>query len=253
MKKLILPDRAIAWITVPRRRLLASTLRSVVTVSLGLIVLAVGISKLTQQPPGYIGQSLLVFIGLLLALLPFLHHHLPLERFGEANGVTLLRAGLAALMAGWLGQGSLADEISWLIVFLATLAILLDGVDGWLARRSGMASAFGARFDMEIDAFSILVMAALVYQSGKAGAWVILSGALRYIFVVVGHILPYLRQPLPPRKRRQTICVIQTVALVICLVPWVTPPWSILWASLALGLLSVSFAIDIVWLMRSSR
>ena len=144
----------------------------------------------------------------------------------------------------------LINEINWLIVFLATLAILLDGVDGWLARRSGLASAFGARFDMEIDAFSILVMAALVYQSGKVGAWVILSGALRYVFVIFGHVLPYLRQPLPPRKRRQTICVIQTIVLIICLVPSVMPPWSILLASLALGLLSVSFVIDIVWLRR---
>lgn len=141
-----------------------------------MVVLAAGIAALGRQPVGYIGQCLLVLIGLLLALLSFLPQHLPLERFGEANAVTLVRAGLAALMAGWLGRGALSMEISWLIVVLAVLALLLDGVDGWLARRHALASTFGARFDMEIDAFSILIMAILVYQSGKAGAWVILSG-----------------------------------------------------------------------------
>ena len=34
------------------------------------------------------------------------------------------------------------------------VALSLDGVDGWLARREGLVSAFGARFDMEVDALS---------------------------------------------------------------------------------------------------
>lgn len=214
------------------------------------MVLAAGVAALNRQPLGYIAQCLLVFIGLLSALLPFLPQHLPLERFGEANAVTLVRAGIAAVMAGWVGRGVLLTETSWLIAILAVVALLLDGVDGWLARRHGLASTFGARFDMEIDAFSILVMAVLVYQSGKAGIWVILSGALRYGFVALGHIFPCLQQPLPPRKRRQTLCVVQTIALIVCLTPLVVPPWSIMLASSALGLLSVSFAIDIAWLIR---
>ena len=44
----------------------------------------------------------------------------------------------------------------------------LDGVDGWLARRRGMSSAFGARFDMEIDALLVQVLAILVWRYGKA-------------------------------------------------------------------------------------
>jgi phosphatidylglycerophosphate synthase len=40
--------------------------------------------------------------------------------------------------------------------------LALDGLDGWLARRFGLASAYGARFDMEVDGFLILVLALLV-------------------------------------------------------------------------------------------
>ena len=39
-----------------------------------------------------------------------------------------------------------------------------------------MASAFGARFDMETDALLLLVLAALAWQFDKAGAWVLASG-----------------------------------------------------------------------------
>ena len=248
----ILPSPAIASTTSPLRRLLANSLLYVVPVSLLVVVSAAGVGELARQSIGYIGQCLLALIGLLLALLPFLPQHLPLERFGAANAVTLVRAGITALMVGWLGRGTLSTEVSWLIVVLATLAVLLDGVDGWLARRYGLASAFGARFDMEIDAFSILVMAALVYQSDKAGAWVILSGALRYGFVALGPIFPCLRRPLPPNKRRQTICVIQIIALIICLAPLVAPPWSVVLAGLALSLLSMSFAVDVAWLVGHS-
>ena len=63
---------------------------------------------------------------------------------------------------------------------------LLDGVDGWLARRHRIASAFGARFDMEIDALLILALSVLAWRHEKAGAWVVASGLLRYAFVAAG-------------------------------------------------------------------
>ena len=69
---------------------------------------------------------------------------------------------------------------SWLV---ATLTALLDAVDGALARRSGLASDFGARFDMETDAAFTLVLCALVLQAGQAGPWVLAAGLMRYAFV----------------------------------------------------------------------
>ena len=49
--------------------------------------------------------------------------------------------------------------------------------------RSNEASSFGARFDMETDALLILVLAALVWQHGKAGPWILAAGLMRYAFV----------------------------------------------------------------------
>jgi phosphatidylglycerophosphate synthase len=130
------------------------------------------------------------------------------------------------------------------------LATALDGVDGWLARRHGIASDFGARFDMEIDALLILALAILVSQFEKAGAWVIASGLLRYLFVGAGSYWPWLRAPLPPSRRRQAICVLQIIALTLALVPAIQPPLSTMLAAAALASLAASFLMDILWLWR---
>jgi phosphatidylglycerophosphate synthase len=233
------------------RALIFSALRNVV---LALLLLAGSAWTLTQVfplPARVIAQSLITFSGLLLALSPCLSWHQPFTHFGAANTVTLLRAGVAALFAGLLGSTALLlPDLAWLLAALATVALILDGLDGWLARRSGMQSPFGARFDMEVDAFFTLVLAALVWQSDKAGVWVCLSGALRYGFVALGWQWSWLSRPLPPRRRRQTVCVIQIAVLVLCLTPPLTPPFSTFLAAGALGLLALSFAMDIAWLRR---
>ena len=83
------------------------------------------------------------------------------------------------------------------------IALSLDAVDGWLARRLGLASRFGARFDLEIDALLILILAVLVWQTGRVGAWLLAIGAMRYAFAALGMILPMLRRPLRPSRRRK--------------------------------------------------
>jgi phosphatidylglycerophosphate synthase len=236
--------------TFPARALRRRALWSGSTAVLALAGAAQLIAGIFQLPAGYPVQCLALFAGLLLALLPFLSRHQPLQRFGAANAVTLVRAAIAALAAGLIGQAPLSPGLAWFIATLAGIALLLDGVDGWLARRHQMQSEFGARFDMEVDACFILILALLIYQMDKAGGWVLLSGGLRYGFVALGYLFPWLHQPLPPRKRRQTVCVLQTAALALCLIPPLTPPWTTLLAAGGLALLATSFAMDMIWLAR---
>ncbi len=232
------------------RTLLFSVLLNIVSTLLLLAGSVWLLARIFQLPASVIAQSLAVFVGLLLALSPFLPQHQPFTRFGIANTITLLRLGIAALFAGLLGPTEPMPNLAWLLAALAAVALLLDGVDGWLARRSGTQSAFGARFDMEVDAFFILILAALAWQFDKAGVWVLLSGALRYGFVGLSCWLPWLNQPLPHCRRRQTVCVIQTAVLALCLTPPLIPPVSTLLAAGALGLLAWSFTVDSLWLWR---
>jgi len=138
-------------------------------------------------------------------------------------------------------------------VVAATLTALLDAADGPLARRSGQSSEFGARFDMETDAAFTLVLCALVLQAGQAGPWVLAAGLMRYAFVVAARLLPWLAGALPPSRRRQTVCVVQITTLIVCLGPIVPPSVAAALAAASVGLLAVSFAIDIRTLARARR
>jgi phosphatidylglycerophosphate synthase len=178
-------------------------------------------------------------------------HH-PYPRFGPANVVTTMRAVLAALAAGVVGHTA-SPTVLWAVVGLTALMTVLDGVDGWLARSTRMASAFGARFDMETDAAFVLVLSMLVWQHGKAGIWVLCCGLMRYAFVAAGWILPWLAAPLRATRRGRTVAIGQLVGLSAALAPLVPWPASAAVAGVTLAALAWSFAVDIGWLWRQSR
>jgi phosphatidylglycerophosphate synthase len=172
--------------------------------------------------------------------------------FGIANCVTAVRAVLVVLAATAIAL-SPAPSVSWFVVGTAAASTVLDGIDGWAARRLGESSTFGARFDMEVDALLIMVLSLLAWRWGKAGAWVIASGLLRYLFVVAGWIWPWMERALLPSRRRQTVCVIQIIALIAVVSPVVTPPLSTAIAAAALAVLALSFAVDTLWLYRAKQ
>jgi phosphatidylglycerophosphate synthase len=178
-----------------------------------------------------------------------MRRHLPTPTLGAANRVTLLRVGSLALLVACVGEPAAA----WAVFTIAAIALALDGVDGWLARRDGSATAFGARFDMETDAASLIALTVLVWQFGKAGAWILLAAALRYAFVAAAHYVARLRRPLAPSFRRKSVFVVQAIALVLCLAPPIVPPLSTALALTGLLLLVLSFAIDVLALLGGGR
>ncbi|MEE4379387.1 MAG: CDP-alcohol phosphatidyltransferase family protein [Candidatus Competibacteraceae bacterium] len=192
--------------------------------------------------------------SIIVSLLAFsLLRYDPPTRFGPANRVTLIRASLVALLVGFVVDVPFSAKGIWLTVLIAVSVVLLDGVDGWLARRSNTVSDFGARFDMETDALLIAVLALLVWRLDKTGVWILLAGTLRYLFVAAGYFLPWLSGNLPYSRRRQSVCVLQTLALIGCLVPLISAQWATAIALTSVILLTGSFAIDTLWLARHSH
>jgi len=188
--------------------------------------------------------------GWLLAWLAVKHEAAP--TFGAANAVTLARGVLALDLLALLGSPPSA-VLAWSIVALALLALVLDGVDGKVARHRGETSAFGARFDMETDALLVLALALLVCAAHQAGAFVLLSGALRYLFIAAGLAVPALAAPLPPSQRRKAVCVAQSACLVAALVPAVPPSLAQVLCAGGLALLAYSFAVDAVRALSGRR
>jgi phosphatidylglycerophosphate synthase len=180
----------------------------------------------------------------------------PHARLGFANIITLIRAMLICALAAPLAHWGLLEadpQRAWVVVAIASVALCLDGIDGYLARRQNVVSRFGAGFDVEIDSILALSLAILLFQNEKAGLWVLGLGVIRYLFVFAGYLLPWLRADLPPRFSRKLVCVIQIATLVLLVSPLVAPPSSVVIAALATAMLVWSFAVDVVWLAHNRR
>ncbi len=170
-------------------------------------------------------------------------------RFGAANALTYARATFVCLLAG-IACGRVPDAQGlWILVSTGTVALALDGVDGLLARRQGLVSRFGARFDMETDSAFMLAFSILAARFGEAGPWVVALGLPRYLFVVAGWRYPYLAAALPHSERRRIVCVVQGVALLAALAP---VDGAALVAAAGLAALLWSFAVDCLWLWRNA-
>jgi hypothetical protein len=169
------------------------------------------------------------------------------DALGPADVVTLIRATFACGVAALVADSFLHQPAVTTVLALTVAALLLDGVDGWVARRT-RTSTFGARFDGEVDAFLILVLS--VYVARSVGGWVLVIGALRYAFGVAGWGLPWLRRRLPPRYWRKVVAATQGIVLTFAAAD-VLPRWLTYVALVvALALLVESFGRDVWWLWR---
>ncbi len=178
------------------------------------------------------------------------------KAFGLANVLTLTRLVITCALTAFAIQfcitAAAADRVMWMLSVLAAGALVIDGLDGLAARRLGLESSFGARFDMEVDALLILVLSVLACATGKAGVWVIAGGLLRYVYLIAAYGFPALARPLAPAWRRKAIAVIQGATLTALLAPAIQPPLSAALALIALALLIYSFGADIVAQVRGS-
>ena len=194
---------------------------------------------------------LVLGVVVVLTLVVFRAHH-PFATFGLANQVTLIRAAIVALIAGLIGERH-GETTALFAAGTSALVTALDGVDGWLARRTGGVSAFGGRFDMEVDALLILSLSVLAWQYDKAGPWIVVAGLLRYLFVAAGLVLAWMQAAAPAEPAQQTVCVIQVIGFAAIVLPVLTRPASAWIAAFLLCALSGSFLIDVMWLWRASR
>jgi len=171
------------------------------------------------------------------------------RHFGWANTVTAARSSLVGVVTALVATSFTGPVPVPLLVGLAIPALALDAVDGWVARRTHTVSELGARFDMEVDAYLLLVLGAYVAQD--LGWWVLLIGALRYLFIAAGWVLPWMRAALPPRYWRKVVTACAGIALVAA-ASGLFPEWASWTVALAaLGLLLESFGRDVVWLVRA--
>jgi phosphatidylglycerophosphate synthase len=170
------------------------------------------------------------------------------DRLGVASSVTLVRATLAIGVAALAADSPAGDAPVAVLVALAAVALALDLVDGWLARRTGTASALGARLDGEVDAFLILGLS--VFVAPELGPWVLLIGAARYLFLAGERLVPWMRAPIPPRRGRRLVTAAQGIVLTVAAAGVLPRGVAQALVALALAALAASFAECVSWLWR---
>ncbi len=191
----------------PAAPLRASAVATVVAGFAGAIAIAELARGVLPVGGIYAVKAGAIFSIVMIVALGFLPRHHPFARFGPANQITTMRAMLVALVAALIGEPRFPNVAT--SAAAATVVVsALDGVDGWLARRHQIASSFGARFDMEIDALLILVLAILVTEFEKAGAVGDCLGAValhlrRRRQVLAAAARATVREPPPPGRLRR--------------------------------------------------
>ncbi len=176
-----------------------------------------------------------------------LQRNYPHAHLGACNAITLARLALTMTLVGPLVAGL---GPSWVVFSVALVALALDGIDGWFARRHGNASAFGARFDMEVDSALALVLAVSASTTGIVGPAAVLLGVPRYLFAGGAWFLPWMRRDLPERFSRKIVCVAQLAALIALQAPILPGAVALPLVPLVLAMIAWSFAVDLMWLWR---
>jgi phosphatidylglycerophosphate synthase len=171
----------------------------------------------------------------------FRQHWTPTGTFGAANTLTALRLGGLLALALW------PMPTLW-IAGGATALVLLDGCDGWLARRLDHASKFGAFFDKEVDAFALLVLCLLAVQHQGIAPLLITAGLLRYVFAVLMHLGNPPARTEPRTNAARYLYVFMMGAILQPFLPLPTWTEAILWA--AVGGLVASFLPYFAWALR---
>jgi phosphatidylglycerophosphate synthase len=166
-----------------------------------------------------------------------------------ADWVTLTRALLIAGVAGLVADSFGRPVATTALVTLSIVALVLDAVDGQVARRTGTATPLGARIDGEVDAFLILLLSIVV--SREYGRWVLLIGAARYALLLAGWLIPWLAAPLPPRYWGKVVAAVQGIVLTVAASGVLDRRVGMIAVAAALLLLAESFGRNVIWLYRT--
>lgn len=131
------------------------------------------------------------------------------------------------------------------------ISLILDGLDGYLARFLNQTSKFGARFDLEADTFLLLVLSLSLYINMNVNPSIFLIPLYRYIFFIFQIKFKWLESSLPKSIRRSFICFFVTFLLIICHLPSLTTYLMGALINFSILLITFSFLKDIIWLYRN--
>jgi CDP-diacylglycerol---glycerol-3-phosphate 3-phosphatidyltransferase len=150
-----------------------------------------------------------------------------LPDLGAGNIASLFRGALIAALFGFLFLPSPEGKLSWLPGLLYTAAVLVDILDGALARLTNHVTRLGEILDMYFDGLGMLAATAIIVHYGKVPAWYLGIGLARYLFLFGIWMRAHLGKdifPMPTSVRRRGMAAVQMGFVAVMLWPLFSPP-----------------------------
>ncbi len=215
-----------------------------------LIALIITFFLLKGPDPGKIIYSILVMhIWMLLLLLPGAR---------EKAKPLPVSSRLANMVSAIRGPGSaiLLFIPPLLLPPVIALFALTDLLDGYLARKGG-GSRQGAVLDEESDALFTFLLSAMLYASAAFGSWVLIFGAVRYIFVLLFALTGKAEEleagMIPFRRYSRLACAVSVTSLVTAFFTILPPDVRRIFLLAGLGMLLFSFLWELKMHLKRGR
>lgn len=198
----------------------------------------------------FITGMVLVYVGIVwLVFTAFIYHHRShWQVFGPWGGTANLLTALRGVLL--LGVAGASDVLPpYVSLSLGILILVLDGLDGYYARKHHTVSAFGDVLDKEVDALFVLTFAIIIVDQQWAGSWILLPGLLRYGYVVGLSLSEHPPSPTGPSFRRRFVGMwLMGTLLAPFALPSVVYTPALIFATVTT---SVSFMIDFYCALRT--
>ena len=193
---------------------------------------------------GILAIGVLSFLALLYLGRPIFSQNTPYG--GYANWITLFRLLLLMVTTFQLEQFSIIQ-----LFVLLSLCLILDGVDGKVARQYQQESDWGALFDKEVDSFFVLVVSLILYQYYGIPIWIVGIGLLHYLYEIVLYFLNW--QPILTKKNPigRYVAFLLFASLLVPLL--INGTWVVVLLGIISGLTLVSFGVSFFMKYRGWR
>lgn len=134
------------------------------------------------------------------------------------NALTLLRIAAVPVVV-WLLLGE-GDTVRWWAWGVFVVAMITDALDGYIARRFNLITAFGKLADPIADKFMVGGTLITLSVLGEV-SWVITVGILlREVGITVWRMVVASQQVVAAAWQGKAKTVVQTLGLLVALTPW---------------------------------
>jgi CDP-diacylglycerol--glycerol-3-phosphate 3-phosphatidyltransferase len=110
------------------------------------------------------------------------------------NAVTFLRAALVPVILLLLARGGDSEAAAWAAFAIFVFAALTDTIDGWVARRFGGTTAFGAFADPLADKLLIVGTLVVLAAFDRVSWWIVIVVTAREIAVTLLRVVAVRRK-----------------------------------------------------------